>query len=197
MAPVASDWLRHFQLLLWNCWRDFNETWQGARSQRPLPSLCFFGPISKQKYLPWPIPQKDGTLYSGARYVALWASCFCLCLYFCIWESTVKKQLCSLEHHTFHCSTVQVKSSNPVDEVEKVTFRNFSTTLYGLGLNLVQMVCLSYAIVITELLKIIHIQPIYLSYCWWYSELLSCLSVCFRVCQLRTFGNNFWIYFKW
>ena len=173
MAALASDWPRHFRLLLWNRWTEFNETWQEARSQRPLPSLCFlglsekqdgrpglwladietfstsplkplkgiernltgskistfstkfvffgpigktrrsrwpligwdifdfssetaeqnstkldrkistsstkfmlFGPISKQKCLPWPIPQKDGILYSGARYVALWASCF-------------------------------------------------------------------------------------------------------------------------
>ena len=123
MAALASDWLRHFPLLLWNCWTEFNETWQEARSQRPLPSLCFSGrsekqvglpglwlaetfstsplkplngiqwnftgskismsstkfvffvPISKQKCPPSPISQRGGTLYSGARYVALWASC--------------------------------------------------------------------------------------------------------------------------
>ena len=120
----ASDWLRHFRLLFWNRWTEFNETWQEARSQRPLPSLCFsgwsekqyghpglwlaetfstsplkrlnriqwnltgskismsftkfvfFGPNRNQKWPPWLIPQKGGTLYSGARYVALWASCF-------------------------------------------------------------------------------------------------------------------------
>ena len=33
----------HFRLLLWNCWTEFNETWQEARSQRPLLSLCFSG----------------------------------------------------------------------------------------------------------------------------------------------------------
>ena len=27
MAALASDWLRHFRLLLWNCWTEFNETW--------------------------------------------------------------------------------------------------------------------------------------------------------------------------
>ena len=43
MAALASDWLRHFRLLLWNCWMELNETWQEARSQRPLPSLCFSG----------------------------------------------------------------------------------------------------------------------------------------------------------
>ena len=42
MAALASDWLRHFRLLLcWNRLTEFNETWQEARSQRPLPSLCF------------------------------------------------------------------------------------------------------------------------------------------------------------
>ena len=41
MAALASDWLRHFRLLLWNCWTKFNETWQEARSQRSLPTLCF------------------------------------------------------------------------------------------------------------------------------------------------------------
>ena len=36
MAALASDCLRHFRLLLWNCWTEINETWQEARSQRPL-----------------------------------------------------------------------------------------------------------------------------------------------------------------
>ena len=172
-AALTSDWLRHFRLLLWNRWTEFNETWQEARSQHPLPSLCFadrsekqdgrpglwlaetffdfssetaernstkldrkqylkvllpslcfsgrsekqdgrpglwlaetfstsplkpmngiqrnltgskistsstkfvfWGPISKQQCPLWPIPQKGGKLYSGARYVVLWASCF-------------------------------------------------------------------------------------------------------------------------
>ena len=48
MAALASDWLRHFRLLLWNCWTEFNETWQKARSQRPLLSLCFSGWSEKQ-----------------------------------------------------------------------------------------------------------------------------------------------------
>ena len=55
MAALASDWLRHFRLLLWNRWTEFNETWQEARSQRPLPSLCFFGPIQKTRWPPWPL----------------------------------------------------------------------------------------------------------------------------------------------
>ena len=48
MAALASDWLRHFRLLLWNRLTEFNETWQEARSQRPLPSLCFSGRSEKQ-----------------------------------------------------------------------------------------------------------------------------------------------------
>ena len=43
MAAPASDWLRHFRLLLWNRWTEFDETWQEARSQSLLPSLCFSG----------------------------------------------------------------------------------------------------------------------------------------------------------
>ena len=121
MAVLASDWLRHFRLLLWNRWTEFNETWLEARSQCPLPFSCylgwlekqdgrtglwlaetfstsplkllnslqqnltgskistssnkfmFFGSIGKTRWLPW---LKGCSLYSGARYVALWASCF-------------------------------------------------------------------------------------------------------------------------
>ena len=38
----------HFRLLLWNHWTEFNETSQEARTQRPLPSLCFSGWSEKQ-----------------------------------------------------------------------------------------------------------------------------------------------------
>ena len=55
MAALASDWLRHFLLLLWNRWTEFNETWQEARSQRPLPSLCFSGRSEKTRWPPWPM----------------------------------------------------------------------------------------------------------------------------------------------
>ena len=43
MASLFSVWLRHFRLLLWDRWQKFNESWQEARSQCPLPSLCFSG----------------------------------------------------------------------------------------------------------------------------------------------------------
>ena len=52
MAALASDWPRHFRLLLWNHWTEFNETWQEARSQHPLPSLCFSGRSEKQDGCP-------------------------------------------------------------------------------------------------------------------------------------------------
>ena len=48
MATLASDWLRHFRLLLWNRWTEFNKTWQEARSQCHLPCLCFSGRSQKQ-----------------------------------------------------------------------------------------------------------------------------------------------------
>ena len=54
MAALSSDWLRHFRLLLWNRWTEFNETWQEARSQCPLPSLCFWAD-RKTRWPPWPL----------------------------------------------------------------------------------------------------------------------------------------------
>ena len=48
MTALTSDWLRHFRLLLWNRWTEFDETWQEARSQRPLQRLCFSGWPEKQ-----------------------------------------------------------------------------------------------------------------------------------------------------
>ena len=48
MAALASDWLRHFRLLLWDRWTEFNEPWQEARSQHPLPSVCLSGRWEKQ-----------------------------------------------------------------------------------------------------------------------------------------------------
>ena len=55
MAALASDWLRHFQLLLWNGWTEFNETWQEARSQTPSTKFVFFEPIGKTRWPPWPL----------------------------------------------------------------------------------------------------------------------------------------------
>ena len=75
MAALASDWLRHFWLLLWNRRTIFNENLTGSKISTSSTKFVFFRLMSKQKFPPWLICQKGGTLYSGARYVALWASC--------------------------------------------------------------------------------------------------------------------------
>ena len=41
-----------FQLFLWNCWTEFSETWQEARSQSLLPSLCLSGQSENQDGCP-------------------------------------------------------------------------------------------------------------------------------------------------
>ena len=50
---MASDWLIHFRLLFWNDWMEFNETWQEARSQHPLPSLYFSDQSALASYMHW------------------------------------------------------------------------------------------------------------------------------------------------
>ena len=55
MAVPVFNWQRHFRLLLWNCWTEFIETWQEARSQCTLPSLRFAGPIGKTRLPPRPL----------------------------------------------------------------------------------------------------------------------------------------------
>ena len=42
MTALVPDRLRHFRLL-WKRWTEFHETWQEARSKRPLPHFCFSG----------------------------------------------------------------------------------------------------------------------------------------------------------
>ena len=48
----GSVWLRHFRLLLCNCWMEFNKIWQEARCQRHLLSLCCLGRSENQDGLP-------------------------------------------------------------------------------------------------------------------------------------------------
>ena len=48
IVALASDWLRHFRLLLWNSWMEFNETWQESRSQRFVPRLCFWADLKNK-----------------------------------------------------------------------------------------------------------------------------------------------------
>ena len=51
MAALTSDWLIHFRQFLSNCWTEFDETWQAASNQCPLP-------IEKQRQPSWPICQE-------------------------------------------------------------------------------------------------------------------------------------------
>ena len=48
MAALASDLLRHFQIFLWNHWKEFKENWQEAKSQCPLPGLNFWANRKKK-----------------------------------------------------------------------------------------------------------------------------------------------------
>ena len=75
MVTLASDWLRHFPLLLWNRWTELNETWLEARSQCPLQSFCFFGRSEKQDGH----PGLNYQLYSVR--VILWAAACCYNFY--------------------------------------------------------------------------------------------------------------------
>ena len=52
MDAPASDWLRHFRLLLWNSWMEFNETKWEARWQSHLLNLCFSARIGKRRWPP-------------------------------------------------------------------------------------------------------------------------------------------------
>ena len=49
MATLASDWLMHFRILLWNRWTEFEETWQESRSPCPQPLVCVFQADQKIK----------------------------------------------------------------------------------------------------------------------------------------------------
>ena len=48
MAALASDWLRHFRLLLLNCWTVFNENLTGSKISTSSTKFVFFGQSEKQ-----------------------------------------------------------------------------------------------------------------------------------------------------
>ena len=57
-APIGKTrwppWpLIGWDILLWNHWTEFNETWQEARSQRPLPSFFSGWSVNKNVCLGW------------------------------------------------------------------------------------------------------------------------------------------------
>ena len=53
LAALASDWLRHFRLLLWKHWRERNLT--GSKISTSSTKIVFFGPIGKTRWPPWPL----------------------------------------------------------------------------------------------------------------------------------------------
>ena len=61
---LASDWLRHFGLLIWKLGTEFKESWQETRSQHPLPSLCFSNQLKKNKMAAWPLIGWDSFHFS-------------------------------------------------------------------------------------------------------------------------------------
>ena len=101
MAALVSDWLRLSRLLQLLNGIQWNLT--GSKISMSSTKFVFFGPISKQNCTPWPISQRGGTLYSGARYVALWASCLSL------FRSSVKSKTC-VAALTMHCYHARIES---------------------------------------------------------------------------------------
>ena len=53
VAAPGSDLLRHFRHLFWNRWTEYDKTWQEARSQHSLRSLCFSGGSVRKRWPPW------------------------------------------------------------------------------------------------------------------------------------------------
>ena len=49
MAALASDWLRHLRLLLWNRWTEFNENLTGSKNLNVLYKVCVFRADRKNK----------------------------------------------------------------------------------------------------------------------------------------------------
>ena len=63
----STSLLKRLNRIQWNL--------TGSEFSTSSTKFVFFGLIGKTIWLLWPIPQKGCTLYSGARYVALRASC--------------------------------------------------------------------------------------------------------------------------
>ena len=55
MAALASDWLRHFRLLLWNRWMEFQRNLTGSKVSTSSNKFVFFGPIGKTRWPHWPL----------------------------------------------------------------------------------------------------------------------------------------------
>ena len=75
MAALASKLAETFSTSPLKPLNGIQQNLTGSKISTSSTKFVFFGPIGKTRWPPWPIRQKGGTLYSGARYVALWASC--------------------------------------------------------------------------------------------------------------------------
>ena len=97
MATLASDWLRHFWLLLWNRWIGIQRNFTGSKISTSSTKFVFFGRIGKTRWPPWPIHQKGGTLYSGARYVCFTSDKHFRVVTFCLkyWNPHVLGRICA------------------------------------------------------------------------------------------------------
>ena len=124
MAALASDWLRHFRLLLWNRWTELKETWQEARSQRHLPSLCFFGPIGTRKWPPWPLIGWDIFYFSSETtewnsMKVKWKQDLNILLLVCVFQADRKNKMATPVSHwlrlfDFNASWQEARSQYPL-----------------------------------------------------------------------------------
>ena len=55
MAALASDWLRHFRLLLWKPLKGIQQNLTGRKIITSATKFVFFGPMGKTRWLPWPL----------------------------------------------------------------------------------------------------------------------------------------------
>ena len=81
MAVLTYDWLRHCRQFLWNCWTEFDETWQDASTTKSYPhQFCDFRADRKTKIiLSWLICQERWNIVSRCTIlviVGVWAPCF-------------------------------------------------------------------------------------------------------------------------
>ena len=75
MAALASDWLRHILTFPLKPLNGIQRNLTGSKILTSSTKFVFFGPKSEKNCHPGQSIKEGGTLYWGARYGALWASC--------------------------------------------------------------------------------------------------------------------------